>query len=118
VTLASNYNTEELRIATISSMDLKSFNKTSEIKPTPSQNKKSISRKSTNQSIKPNLVPQSPNFNRLLKDFKDLKLIHENSSKSPASCKSKSNNKNRSKKLSYQTLRSNATTSKNQTQKL
>lgn len=58
-------------------MDMKQFNKTMDIKKNClNQTKKSISRKSTNQSIKPNVVLQSPNFNRMLREFKDLKLIH------------------------------------------
>jgi hypothetical protein len=58
-------------------MDLKSFNKTTEVKNSSSlHTKKSISRKSTNQSVMPSATLNSPNLSRMLRDFKELKLIH------------------------------------------
>jgi len=73
------------------------------------------------KSVKQNPQYQPPKLKSLMKQFKELKLLHENErskSKSPVSCKSKSVEKYLPKKISYRTLRTNPNSEANLTLKL
>ncbi len=75
--LPFNY-TEEIRIPTISSTDLKSMIRSIDMRKTNTTNpyKKTISRKSTSKSVKQNPFYQPPKLRTIMKQFKELKLLH------------------------------------------
>lgn len=112
-TLPTSFNyTEELRLPTNASRELKALTKSIELRQ-GQPSKKPTSRKSNSKSVRQNPTahyPQ-PKFKVLMRQFRELKLVHErerSKSRSPASCKSRSSKKF-IKKLSNPTLKTNPT---------
>lgn len=101
--------TEELALPTYPSTEFKTIMKSLELRKPTSGNpyKKAVSRKSTCKSVKQSPSYQPPKLKSLMKQFKELKLLHENEkskSRSPASGKSKSIDKYLPKKISFRTF--------------
>ena len=90
--------TEELRIPTLATMDLRQAGRSIELKK--SSSKKPASRKSRCISVK-QAGPQQPlRLKQLLKHFKSMKLIQEKSrEKSPRSSKSRPKTRKSTKKM-------------------
>lgn len=126
LTIPSFNFTEEIRIPTLGSNELKSMMRSVELRRSnppllANNSKKAVSRKSASKSVKLNPGFRPPKLKNIMRQFKELKLIHEaerSHSKSPLSCKSKSTGKNYPKRLSYPTLRTNPNSECNLTLKL